>query len=145
MRIAAGSDEATTVTRATVDFLRSSGHDVVEYGPLSDRDGSWVSVAEDVARAVAEKECDVGLLFCFTGTGVSIAANKVPGARAALCVDAETARGARRWNDANILVLSYRLASNTVAKEIASAFLSEDFDEADRPLIEELHQLEQAP
>jgi ribose 5-phosphate isomerase B len=81
-----------------------------------------------VAARVVEGHADVGVVCCWTGTGVSIAANKVPGARAALCVDAETARGARRWNDANVVALSLRLTSEPVAREILDAFLSTDTD-----------------
>jgi ribose 5-phosphate isomerase B len=80
-----------------------------------------------VAEAVASGHADRGVVCCWTGTGVSIAANKVPGVRAALCVDAETARGARRWNDANVLALSLRLTSEAVAKEIVTAFLDEAY------------------
>jgi ribose 5-phosphate isomerase B len=122
-RVAVGSDAATSVTGAVVEHLERRGLEPVLFGPLAGKPASWVAVAADVGRAVASGVVDAGVLMCFTGTGVSIAANKVPGVRAALCTDAQTATGARRWNDANVLVLSYRLVSRTVAVEVIDAFL----------------------
>ncbi len=87
---------------------------------------------------MAGGQADRGVVCCWTGTGVSIAANKVPGVRAALCVDAETARGARRWNDANVLALSLRLTSEQVATEILDAFLSTDPDPGEADAIAQL-------
>ncbi len=124
MRIAVGSDERTPLTDAVVDLLRSKGHELELYGPLGDVSLPWPEVAEQVASRVAAGACEQGMLFCWTGTGVSIAANKVPGVRAALCGDAETARGARRWNDANILCMSLRLVSPVVAQEMIEAWLA---------------------
>src|SRR5438270_9287274 len=118
MRMAVGSDERTHVTDAVVDHLRGVGIDVELHGPLDGTPLDWVDVGREVAERVASGGCQQGLLFCWTGTGVSIAANKVPGVRAALCADAETARGARRWNDANVLALSLRSTPEAVAKEI---------------------------
>jgi ribose 5-phosphate isomerase B len=86
-------------------------------------------VGRTVAEAVVRGEADTGVLFCWTGTGASIAANKVRGARAALCTDAATAAGARRWNDANVLVMSLRLTSPQVAREMLDAW----FDTAPDP------------
>jgi ribose 5-phosphate isomerase B len=133
MRIAVGSDERTHVTDAVVEELRQRGHQVETLGPLSALPGGqageplqWVDVAREVAERVAGGGSDQGILFCWTGTGVSIAANKVPGARAALCWDADTARGARLWNDANVLCLSLRSTSEAVAREILDAWLSTD-------------------
>jgi ribose 5-phosphate isomerase B len=80
-------------------------------------------VAEQVARLVAQGAVDAGIVCCWTGTGVSIAANKVPGVRAALCVDAETARAARRWNGANVLALGLAHDTPEAAVRIADAFL----------------------
>src|SRR5215213_762946 len=91
-------------------------------------DEPWPEVGKRVGRAVAEGEVERGVVCCWTGKGVSIAANKVDGVRAALCTDAETARGARRWNDANVLALGLRLTTDTVAKEMLDAFLSTDSD-----------------
>lgn len=124
MKISVGSDERNTVTDAVVDELHRRGHEVILHGPLKDEVGHWPGVAEEVAEEVSTKQADEGLLFCWTGTGVSIAANKVPDVRAALCLDAETARGARIWNDANLLCLSLRTTSEAVAKEILEAWFS---------------------
>ncbi len=120
MRVGFGTDEVTNVTEAILDHLVSLGHEVV--GPVED---AWPLVGRDVGRSVVDGEAERGIVCCWTGTGVSIAANKVPGVRAALCTDAETARGARRWNDANVLALSLRLTSAAMAREVVDAFLSE--------------------
>ncbi|MCL4394841.1 MAG: RpiB/LacA/LacB family sugar-phosphate isomerase [Chloroflexi bacterium] len=122
MRLAVGSDERTHLTDVVVDEAKKRGHTVDLHGPLSGMDLAWPDVAREVAEQVARGEADEGLLFCWTGTGVSIAANKVPGIRAALCQDAETAKGARLWNRANVLCLSLRATSETVAKEILAAW-----------------------
>ena len=133
MCIAVGSDERTHVTDAVVEELRRRGHEVETLGPLSDlptgqagKPLQWTDVARVVAERVAGGGSDQGVLFCWTGTGVSIAANKVAGVRAALCWDADTARGARLWNDANVLCLSLRSTSEVVAREILEAWLSTD-------------------
>jgi ribose 5-phosphate isomerase B len=133
MRIAVGSDERSHVTDAVVQELRRRGHQVETLGAMSDLPAGqageplqWADVAREVAERVAGGGSDQGVLFCWTGTGVSIAANKVPGVRAALCHDAETARGARLWNDANVLCLSLRSTSEAVAREILEAWLSTD-------------------
>jgi ribose 5-phosphate isomerase B len=144
IRVAVGSDERTSSTDAAVDHLRSRGLDVVTAGPLADRAADWVQVAEEVGRSVAEGRADKAVLFCYTGTGASMAVNKVPGVRGALCVDAETARGARRWNDANVLVLSYRLATETLVREIIDAFLDTPADPAEAATIAQLADLERA-
>ena len=143
-RVAVGSDERTSSTDAAVDHLRSRGLDVVPAGPLADRPADWVQVAEEVGRSVAEGRTDKAVLFCYTGTGASMAVNKIPGVRGALCVDAETARGARRWNDANVLVLSYRLATETLVREIIDAFLDTPADPAEAATIAQLASLERA-
>jgi ribose 5-phosphate isomerase B len=120
MRIAFGTDEVTDVTAAIIGHLAEMGHEVV--GPV---EAAWPVVGSEVGRSVTSGEADRGIVCCWTGTGVSIAANKVEGVRAALCTDAETARGARRWNDANVLALGLRLTSSALAREIVDAFLSE--------------------
>ncbi|MGV3759766.1 MAG: RpiB/LacA/LacB family sugar-phosphate isomerase [Actinomycetota bacterium] len=132
MRIAVGADDPGALVDALRRHLRAAGHEVVE--PVSD--GSvWVDVGEAVGRAVAEGRAELGVVVCWTGTGVSIAANKVPGVRAALCVDAETAAGARRWNDANVLALSQRLTTAAVGEEVLDAFLAGQPDDDERPTI----------
>jgi len=128
MKIAVGSDEKTHLTDFIIKELKKRGHRIGKFGSLTGRKTSWPEVGEIVAEKVAQKEYDQGVLFCWTGTGVSIVANKVPGIRAALCFDVETARGARKWNDANILVMSLRLTSENIAKEILDAWFSTKFD-----------------
>jgi ribose 5-phosphate isomerase B len=127
MRVAFGTDERTAVTDAIRDDLAAAGHDVVVIG----EGDPWPDVGREVGEAVAGGRADRGVVCCFTGTGVSIAANKVPGVRAALCTDADTARGARRWNDANVLALGLRLTSDVVAGEIVAAFLDDTAPDAD--------------
>ncbi|HMQ60293.1 MAG TPA: RpiB/LacA/LacB family sugar-phosphate isomerase [Flavilitoribacter sp.] len=122
MKIAVGSDMKTHVTGTVVEDLRRRGHEVEAFGALVTEPAMWPKVAVAVAEKVASGEFDQAVLFCWTGTGISMAANKVPGIRAALCTDAETARGARMWNDANILAMSLRLVSEQVAKEILDAW-----------------------
>jgi ribose 5-phosphate isomerase B len=131
-----GSDERTPLTDAVEADLRGRGHEVVVVGPPAQRpdedEKQWAQVGREVGEAVARGEAESGVLFCWTGTGASIAANKVPGVRAALCADAQTAAGARRWNDANVLVMSLRLTSAEVAREMLDAWFgtAPDPDEA---------------
>ncbi len=127
MKIAIGSDEKTPLTDAVVQDILARGHKVELYGALGSGHTAWPDVAEEVASKVAEGKCQEGILFCWTGTGMSIAANKVPGVRAALCFDAEMARGSRLWNHANVLVMSLRLTSPAVAKEILEAWFATPF------------------
>jgi ribose 5-phosphate isomerase B len=133
MRIALGSDEATVLTDELAEALRSAGHEVELFGPLAGGEEEWVAASAATARAVADGRADRGIVCCWSGTGASIAANKVPGVRAALCGDAETARMARRYNHANVLALSLRATSPPMGREIVEAFLAEpdgadDFD-----------------
>jgi ribose 5-phosphate isomerase B len=123
MRISVAADESTGVAHKVVDALRERGHDTVLHGALAagERD-DWAWASETAARDVAEGRADQGVVCCWTGTGASIAATKVPGVRAALCGDAETARGARRWNDANVLALSLRTTSEPLLAEILDAW-----------------------
>jgi ribose 5-phosphate isomerase B len=129
MRIAVGSDEATHLTRAVIAELEKRGHQIELYGALGEGPSLWPKVAQAVAERVAAGACQQGVLFCWTGTGVSIAANKVPGIRAALCHDTETARGARRWNNANVLVMSLRATPEAVAKEIVDGWFASTFSQ----------------
>jgi ribose 5-phosphate isomerase B len=130
MKIAFGTDDVTPVTRDLVASLTELGHEVSVYG-----DGlRWADVGLAVGSAVAGGQADAGIVMCFTGTGVSIAANKVPGVRAALCGDPETARDARRWNDANVLALALRTLTADLGLDIVEAFLASfpDGTEADQ-------------
>ena len=131
MRVVLGSDERTDLTDAVAEELGRRGHDVTPVGPLAGSNEQWAEVGHLVGHAVALDEADTGIVFCWTGTGASIAANKVPGTRAALCTDAQTAAGARRWNDANVLVMSLRLTSPDVAREILDAWFAGEPDPAE--------------
>ncbi|MFI7501518.1 RpiB/LacA/LacB family sugar-phosphate isomerase [Streptomyces sp. NPDC049687] len=123
MRISVSSDMDEAVARSLVSELRGRGHDVVTYGALRPgADPQWAVCSEAAARDVADGTSEQAVVCCWTGTGASIAANKVPGVRAALCADAYTADGARRWNDANVLALSLRLTSEPLLKEILDAW-----------------------
>ena len=128
MKIAVGSDERTYLTDKIVTDLRQRGHELTLHGPLQDEQAYWPAVAREVAEAVVRGAADEGILFCWTGTGVSLTANKVPGIRAALCDDAETARGARLWNNANVLCLSLRRTSEIMAEEILNAWFQHQYE-----------------
>jgi ribose 5-phosphate isomerase B len=125
MRIAVAADERTGVADAVVRELRRRGHDPVLHGALGESQREdWAWCSEAAARDVATGRADQGVVCCWTGTGASIAANKVPGVRAALCADAPTAEGARRWNDANVLALSLRATSEAQLVEILDAWFA---------------------
>ena len=133
------ADERTGVADAVVRELRERGHDVTLHGALADGERpDWAWCSEAAARDVAEGRAEQAVVCCWTGTGASIAANKVAGVRAALCGDAATADGARRWNDANVLALSLRTTSEAVLEEILDAWFaaSPSDDEGDRANIE---------
>ena len=137
----------TPVARALVEELRRRGHEPVVHGALADGErADWAWACERAARDVAAGEAEQGIVCCWTGTGASIAANKVGGIRAALCGDAETARGARAWNDANVLALSLRSTSEAELAEIFDAwFAAEPSPEADdRANVEHLADIERA-
>ena len=127
MKISLGADERTPIVDFVLDELIRAGHSVTYHGPRSGdsqpvEENSWSMVARHVAEDVAGERSQEGILFCWTGTGVSMAANKVKGIRAALCADAETARGARLWNNANILCMSLRTTATPIAREILQAW-----------------------
>lgn len=143
MKIAVASDEKTHLTDFVIEDLKQRGYEIRLYGPLVDDALPWTLASEKLADAVASGEADEGVLFCYTGTGASIAANKVPGIRAALCGDAQTAKGARWWNDANVLVLSLRATSPEVAKEILDAWYSETVRPEEIATIGQLREIEE--
>jgi ribose 5-phosphate isomerase B len=129
VRFVVGADDEGAVADAVVEELESRGHEV----RVLDR-GQWPDVARQVAETVAAGDADQGMLFCWTGTGTSMAANKVPGVRAALAWEPWIAEGARRWNDANVLVMSLKRTEPEAAREILAAWLAveePDPDEAD--------------
>jgi ribose 5-phosphate isomerase B len=132
VEIVLGSDEETPVVDALLAAGRALGHSV-ERVALGE---AWPEVGRAVGAAVARREADVGICCCHTGTGVTIAANKIPGVRAALCGDAATARGARQWNDANVLGIGLRQTSELVAIEILEAFLATAPDPAEAATID---------
>jgi ribose 5-phosphate isomerase B len=146
MRISVASDEAVGVARGLVEALRRRGHDVVAHGALASaaEPEQWAWACEAAARDVAEGRAAQAVVCCWTGTGASIAANKVRGVRAALCADAATAEGARRWNDANVLAISLRTTSEAELDEILDAFLSTAPSEEteDRANVEHLAEME---
>ncbi len=151
LRIAVAADKVTAVAGRIVRDLQVAGFDVVYLPPPVPDDeaftapvDAWVRAAALVGRAVVDQRADVGVLLCFTGTGVSIAANKIPGVRAALCGDAVTAAGARRWHDANICVLSYRLVTAITAGEILQTFLATTADPDSARALDSLTALEQS-
>ncbi len=134
MRIAFGTDERTPLTAAVLELLRSSGHEVDVVADGTD----WPEAGRAVGVAVASGQAARGVVCCTTGTGVCIAANKVHGVRAALCTDATTAAGARRWNDANVLAFGLRLTTEAVAIEMIDAFLHTDADPAEARLVDQV-------
>jgi ribose 5-phosphate isomerase B len=123
MRISVAADERVGIAEELVSQLRRRGHEAIPHGALNEAErDDWAWASEAAARDVAEGRADQAVVCCWTGTGASIAANKVPGVRAALCVDAQTATGARRWNDANCLALSLRSTSAAELAEILDAW-----------------------
>jgi ribose 5-phosphate isomerase B len=145
MRISVAADELTGVAGDLVGELRRRGHAVVPHGALGEQErDDWAWASEAAARDVAEGRAEQALVCCWTGTGASIAANKVPGVRAALCLDAVTAAGARRWNDANALALSLRSTSQAQLGEILDAWFSAgpSEDPADRANVAHLGEIE---
>ncbi|MCS6774410.1 MAG: RpiB/LacA/LacB family sugar-phosphate isomerase [Anaerolineae bacterium] len=147
MRIALSSDERTELTDFLIRELKARGHEVICFGAIADGDPEvdWPLASRNAAQAVVRGDADEAIVCCWTGTGASIAANKLPGIRAALCHDAETARGARIWNHANALALSLRATSIPMAKEILDAWFSTPYseDEWNRQQIERVRSLEQ--
>jgi ribose 5-phosphate isomerase B len=125
VRIALAADELTGIADALLQELHRRGHQPILHGAYDERQRpDWAWASEAAARDVIEGRADQAIVACWTGTGASIAANKVPGIRAALCADAPTAQGARRWNDANVLALSLRATSQAQLGEILDAWFS---------------------
>ena len=144
MKIAVAADERVGVAEAVVEELRKRGHEPLVHGALSDEErDDWAWASEAAARDVAEGRADQAIVCCWTGTGASIAANKVSGIRAALCGDAQTAEGARRWNDANVLALSLRATSEPELAEILDAWFgaAPSSEPGDRANVEHLDEI----
>jgi ribose 5-phosphate isomerase B len=144
MRIAVAADERAGIADVVVDELRRRGHEPIPHGALSDAErDDWAWGSEAAARDVAEGRAEQAVVCCWTGTGASIAANKVAGIRAALCGDGATAAGARRWNDANVLALSLRATSEAELGEILDAWFEAgpSTDAEDRANVEHLDEI----
>lgn len=148
MRIAVSSDDHTPLVDAVIEEIEQRGHETLYFGPRAGETTAaaydWPLVTAQAAQRVADGRADEAVVLCWTGTGASLAANKVAGVRAALCHDAETARGARTWNHANVLALSLRATSVPIAREILAAWFSTPFsnDDWNRQQIERIRQLE---
>jgi ribose 5-phosphate isomerase B len=125
MRIAVAADELTGVAEALPGALRARGHEPLAHGALAPGEpAGWAFGSERAARDVADGRAEQAIVCCWTGTGAALAASKVAGARAALCADAQTADGARRWNDANVLALSLRTTTAALLEEILDAWFA---------------------
>ncbi|MGI8412236.1 MAG: RpiB/LacA/LacB family sugar-phosphate isomerase [Solirubrobacteraceae bacterium] len=147
MRVAVAADELTGVAAALPGELRRRGHEPLLHGAYaSEERADWAWASEAAARDVAEGRAEQAVVACWTGTGASIAANKVPGIRAALCGDGQTAQGARRWNDANVLALSLRLTSDAGLAEILDAWFAgrASTQRSDRDSVAHLAEIERA-
>ncbi|HLY50879.1 MAG TPA: RpiB/LacA/LacB family sugar-phosphate isomerase [Solirubrobacteraceae bacterium] len=147
MRIAVAADELTGIAQPLVQELRLRGHEPILHGAyVEDERPDWAWASESAARDVAEGRADQAIVLCWTGTGASIAANKVPGIRAALCTDVKTVEGARRWNDANVLALSLRRTAVAELEGILDAWFSEEVsdDPQDAENIAHLREIEAA-
>jgi ribose 5-phosphate isomerase B len=148
MRIALSADELTGVAAAIPEEIRRRGHEPVLHGAYQPEERpDWAWASEGAARDVAEGRAEQAIVACWTGTGASIAANKVGGIRAALCVDAGTAEGARRWNDANVLALSLRLTSHAELEEILDAWFAtgSSQDQDDVKNVAHVNEIDQRP
>jgi len=145
VKIAVAADERVGVAETVLEELRKRGHEPVPHGALAEGErDDWAWASESAARDLAEGRADQAIVCCWTGTGASIAANKVPGVRAALCLDAQTADGARKWNDANALAISLRATSEAELAEILDAWFGGEpsGDAADAANVEHLAEIE---
>jgi ribose 5-phosphate isomerase B len=145
VRIAIAADERVGIAEALAEELRRRGHEPIPHGALAEGErDDWAWASEAAARDVAEGRAEGAVVCCWTGTGASIAANKVAGIRAALCGDAATAEGARRWNDANVLALSLRATSEAELAEILDAWFEghPSAEADDRANVDHLREIE---
>ncbi len=129
MKLVVASDEKTPLNDFVITYLKSLGHELVLKGDLDSPNGKWADISMDSAKLVTSKQVDMGIIFCWSGTGACMAANKVKGARAALCISPQIAGLARKWNDANILVMGNVNTSNETAKDIIDTWFATPFDE----------------
>jgi ribose 5-phosphate isomerase B len=143
MKIAVVSDEFYPVNEFVVKELERLGHEVVLFGAFkSGNNESWIDAGRAAAESISQGLCEEGVFFCWTGTGISIVANKIPGIRAALCTDEQTAAGARLWNRANVLALSNRLITQDLAKEILAVWFNTAMDEGSERAAKEIEAIE---
>ena len=144
MKLAVSTDERTHLVDTIVEELQRRGHEVEYFGPEPGKEADWPDVTLQAVERVAGGQADEAIVMCWTGTGCTLAANKVPGIRAALCHDAETAKGARVWNHANVLGLSLRATPEAVAKEILNAWFDTPFsdDEWNMRQIQQIKKIE---
>lgn len=143
MKIALCSDEPYDVHKLIVAEIEKRGHEVVRFGSFRDgQEALWARVAGEAAAAIAQHQCDEGVFCCWSATGIGMAANKVPGIRAAVCTDAESAKAARIWNHANVLALSNRLLSPHIAKEILHAWFETSYDSKGQAGVDALNTLD---
>jgi len=139
MKLVVASDEKTHLTDSVVEYLKKKGHKLILLGDLVKKNGRWVEIGKEAAEKVANGKSDQGVIFCWSGTGICMAANRIKGIRAALCWDAETARLARKWDNANVICMSLRSTSEQEAREMLNAFFSTKFDEEN---LNEMHKLD---
>ena len=146
MKIAVSTDERTLLVESLFCELKDRGHHVTYFGPEKDESMDWPVVTEQAAQLVASGEAAEGIVMCWTGTGASIAANKIQGVRAALCLDGATAKGARTWNHANVLALSLQSTDDTTLKEILDVWFTTPYssDKWNLQQIDRIRKLEQA-
>jgi ribose 5-phosphate isomerase B len=144
MKLAGSTDERTHLVDTIVEELQKRGHEVEYFGPEPGKEADWPEVTLKAVEQVARGEANEAIVMCWTGTGCTLAANKVPGIRAALCHDAETAKGARIWNHANVLGLSLRATPEAVAKEILNAWFDTPYsnDEWNMRQIQQIKEIE---
>ena len=129
MKLVVASDEKTPLNEYVISYLKSLGHELRVRGDLDKPNGKWADISIESAKLVTSGEVDQAIIFCWSGTGACMAANKVKGARAALCISPEIANLARKWNDANILVMGNVNTSNKTARNIIDTWFSTAFDE----------------
>lgn len=141
MKLVVASDEKTPLTDFVIDYLKSKGADILVLGDLKEKNGKWVEIGIKAAKMVANKKVDQGVLFCWSGTGITMAANRIKGARAALCWTPQIAKLARKWDNANILVMALVNTKNKEALEILDVWFDTKFNEEG---LNEAHKLDKA-
>lgn len=129
MKIIIASDEETPLTDFVIDYLKARDHELFLFGDLLNKNGRWVNIGKEATQKVAGGEADQGILFCWSGTGITMAANRINGARAALCWSPEIAKLARKWDEANILVMALVDTSNETAEKILDSWFAGEFGE----------------